>query len=416
VGGAPADSVGVRRRRDDQITEPIPVIPAGTVRTYRGTTLGELSARIERELGPDALILDTRRIQATGPDGRTATEIEVDVAGGPGPGRQAEAPTPAAPRRPERPPALARHRNAQLAAAREAEAPSRPARRAPAADAASRPYAQGGPERLAAIIEAAREAVRAANAPSRAAAAAAAPPDPLRRLREAGVPEPWGTALRDGLRLEVDPYAAGPGERLTLARAWLADRLPVARGVGGAPPRVVALVGPPGAGATGAALSLAARHAGAGRSVAVLAAGPGGHLAARTHARALGLELVLAESAISVRDAAGRLADRDLVVVDAPGAAAHLVAAAGVEEAHLVVSLLGEPPDAEDLRARARAVGARGLVLTGADRPARRGDLVGLPGALELPLAWLVEGRAVPGGLHPATGARVAEMLLGEPR
>ena len=413
MDGAPADTVAVRRRRDDQVTEPIPVIPAGTVRTYRGATLGELSARIERELGPEALILDTRRIQATGRDGGTTTEIEVDVAGGTGPGRPPEAPAPEVPRPPERPPALGRHRNAQLAAAREAEAPPRPARREPAADVPSRPYAQGGPERLAAIIEAAREAVRAANAPSRAAAATAAPPDPLRRLRGAGIPEPWGSALRDGLRREVDPYAAGPGERLTLARAWLADRVPIARGVGGTPPRVIALVGPPGAGATGAALSLAARHASAGRSVAVIAAGPGGHLAARTHARALGVELVLAESAISVRDAATRLADRDLVLVDAPGAATHLVAAAGVEEAHLVVSLLGEAPDTEDLRARAGAVGALGLVLTGADRPARRGDLVGLPAALELPIAWLVEGRAVPGGLRPATGARVADLLLG---
>jgi flagellar biosynthesis protein FlhF len=456
------------------------------IKQFSADTIDEVLAQVRAELGEDAMILQTKRVVRGGVGGFFGKEgVEVTAAAGTDAGaanREAaasvaapaidaldsEAPVADDPAQQE---PFGRHLDGRLAAAEEAEAgfvPLAPATPAAAYARQAAPFAPGGTERSAAILEAARAAVREAHeaalesvdesllpeafapapaaapepppAPAPVAAPAPAPAPRARRagarpagpealdavrgeLLKAGVDERQLDALLDGFARTAMPFMA-PGASLRDAvREHLAARLPVVRdwkprGTG----HTVALVGQTGVGKTSAAAAMAGAYRAAGMAVALVAAGPGAHDALAAHARRLDVQLFTAEDGAALAGLVTTLADRDVIVIDTHGrshtqlaeieALAALLGPAKPDEVHLVLPAATAPADLGDLQRRFRLAGVNRVTLTKLDETRFVGNLVNVPLKVGKPLAFLSDGTSVPGSLAPADARRVAEALL----
>ena len=244
-----------------------------------------------------------------------------------------------------------------------------------------------------------------------------------RELVEAGIGERDAAALLGGLAQMVLPFAPVDADPRDLTRRWLADRLPVVRQWRPRPGgRVVALVGQAGVGKSTTAAKLAARHAAAGRGVALVALGPGPHPALETHAERLGLEAYEAADARTLERALDALRQRDLVVLDTAGLShadadgladlGRLVGAARPDEIHLVVPVTVAPADVPHLARAFRAVGVNRVTMTKLDETRYHGNLVTVPLRAGRPIAYLADGPTVPDAIAPADGERIARLLL----
>ncbi len=437
------------------------------IKQFSGATIDEVLTQVREELGEEAVILQTKRVVTGGIGGFFGREgVEVTAAEGMPAGegeranREAAAsvateavvdagidaldagdegfvPTP-----------FGRHLDTRLEAAIEAEADLAPA---PASAAASyaragTPFAPGDRERTEAIIEAARAAVREAHdaaievaAPvaddlpeppaerPRAARVAAATSGGLESVRaelvRAGVDPRYLDPFMDGFDRSVVPFLDRRAAVRDAMREHLAARLPVVREWKARPRgHTIAFVGQTGVGKTTAAASLAGRYRAAGLTVALVAAGAGPHDTLEGHARRLDIQLFRAPDGASLARLRPTLVDRDLVIVDTAGRShqrleeiedlAALLGPAAVDEVHLVLPLATPLADLGDVQRRFRMVGVNRLCLTKVDETRHIGNLVNVPLRMGKPLAFVSDGTSVPGGLAPADGRRIAEMIL----
>jgi flagellar biosynthesis protein FlhF len=250
-------------------------------------------------------------------------------------------------------------------------------------------------------------------------------------LLEAEVPEALCRRLVRYVsdRLELDELHRPEAIRVALVEA-------VEQSISIAPPiaavagtrRVVALVGPTGVGKTTTVAKLAADFK------LVKGLRPGlvtvdtYRIAAieqlRTYAEIIDLPLSVANSPTEMKRAIDELGDVDLVLIDTAGRSprdevkirelADFLAAAQPDEVHLVLSaVVGE----RNLRAaveRFSMVHADRLILTKLDEADGLGGLLAVLGQANRPVSYLTTGQAVPDDIEPANRSRLARLILGQ--
>jgi flagellar biosynthesis protein FlhF len=185
-------------------------------------------------------------------------------------------------------------------------------------------------------------------------------------------------------------------------------------------PYVVALVGPPGAGKTTAAMKVALHPRGiGGKRVGLVTLDTyrvGAVEEMQTYAEIAGLPLEVVYHAREVEAALERMAGLDVVVVDTPGRATtesawvHALRALQPDEVHLVLPAGLRLDVARGLRDRLASIGPTHALLTKLDELPGDAGLASTVDALELPVRWLGEGYEVPGRLAPAT-SRIVRSL-----
>lgn len=379
------------------------------IKRYVAATLEEAVARVKEDLGPDALVLATRRVRRDGGlfgwFGRPMVELVAGI------DREARR-TPAAAT-----PVVEPHPSWQPLAITQAlldplEAELRALRR------------DLDGQRAAAVgRDVARELAELRLTVAALAARADRVRDPLaRKLVASGFAPSHARALADeaGARAAADPHAALPA----VLAARLDPRL--------VPPRddragrVLLFVGGAGVGKTTTVAKLAGR-AGAGAGLALVSTDvhrTGGCEGLRAFAQERGIPFSAAPSPEAVIQELGRSRARRVLVDTAGegrcdaaglGALGRLRAALGPRAGvHLVVSATTRAEDVRDELRRFAPLAPDALVITRIDDATRLGDVANLLLDRETPpLAWLGTGRRVPEDLVLPDPERLARQLLG---
>lgn len=366
-----------------------------TVRTFRAPTPRAALEAVKAALGDEAVILETREVKA-GLWGRA--EIEVTAA------------SPADPPPPSR------------------EGVDRPPSRK-----------SDGPETfedldkevaaLRRIIEELRAELRSPRPEPRGTPAVHVPPEAMRlyrRLVARGVED--GTAeelVRQALREASDASRAALEEAV---RVSIARRIPTGR----APwegerltQRVLALVGPTGVGKTTTIAKLAARALLDARLKVQLITVDTYRIGASEHigryGEIMGIPVHVARDAAGLRQAMGRAAAADLVLVDTAGrtdpnalaAQAQLLRTVPSLEVHLVLSAASGPREMAAAARRYRDYRPSHLVFSKLDEADGPGGILSAASVVNGVLSCLADGQRVPDDLHAASSARVADLVLG---
>ena len=211
-------------------------------------------------------------------------------------------------------------------------------------------------------------------------------------------------------------------------REYIARMLPEAGGVNleGTSPRRVALVGPSGAGKTTTVAKLAAhfklRH---GRRVALLSLDThrlAAHEQLRRYAEVIGVPLHAAQTISEVKQCVKGLANVDLLLIDTPGVGlreqgrfarlATLLRAARPDETHLVLPASLEASVQARVAQSLAPLGITRAVLTRLDDAIGFGVILNVVQRLNLSVSYVTTGQNVPNDIEEASGARLAEMLL----
>ncbi len=231
----------------------------------------------------------------------------------------------------------------------------------------------------------------------------------LNRMRGEGVP-----AGRDRLRLAMAAELAGR------------FRCEPGVGVGSAAPRIVALIGPCGAGKTTTLVKLAARFGLATRRPTQILSADTFRVAAaeqlRSYAAILGVGFRVVEGARGLAQALEELRRKDLILIDTPGygpgdldAAAELAELLGSREdvdVQLVLTASMRSADLSRVVDRFEPFHPRRLVFTRLDETEAFGPLVNEAVRTGKPVSFLCAGQRIPEDLEPATKDRIIELVL----
>ena len=191
--------------------------------------------------------------------------------------------------------------------------------------------------------------------------------------------------------------------------------------------RVVALVGPTGVGKTTTVAKLAANFKLAQGLKAGLVTVDTYRIAAveqlRTYAEIIDLPLAVANSPGEMARAIDQLGDVDLVLIDTAGRSprdevkirelADFLHAARPDEVHLVLSAVAGERSLRAAVERFAVVRADRLILTKLDEADGLGGVLGVLGQANRPVSYLTTGQAVPDDIEPADRGRLARLILG---
>ncbi len=237
------------------------------------------------------------------------------------------------------------------------------------------------------------------------------------------------------VRLGVPQHAAKPMLRAGLHRdgARNLERLPWLRGVpilpgndDGSGPRVVALVGPTGAGKTTTCAKLAARLS-LGRDVRVGLVSldtyrVGAVEQLRTYARILRVPLEVVTDADEAAPVLRRMNSCEVIILDTTGRShrdssslrqlAQLLEAFAPDETHLVVGLNTDLRDAESIVAAYRTFDYNRILVTKIDETECPGKVVSIVERAGVPLSYVATGQDVPD--HLETPGQAVPRLLRE--
>lgn len=205
--------------------------------------------------------------------------------------------------------------------------------------------------------------------------------------------------------------------RRKLSGGPILERIATRKGAG---PYVVALVGPPGAGKTTAAMKIALHPNGVGsRKVGLLTLDTyrvGAVDEMQTYAEIAGLPLEVVYHVREVEAAMERLQHLDAVVIDTPGRArtdsgwGQALRKLAADEVHLVLPASLRDDVAGEFKNRLSATGITHALFTKLDEVPGDVGLAALAGTLELPVRWIGDGYEVPGKLSSA-GSRIVRSL-----
>jgi len=228
------------------------------------------------------------------------------------------------------------------------------------------------------------------------------------------------------------PGKAGPkemtGQDRAAAATALARRIPVSGEIEVGSVRVVALVGPTGAGKTTTAAKLAGRMGlMRGARVGVLSAdgykvGAIGEMSA--YSELLGLPMAVARDAEEMPAALQALADCDVILIDTAGTSQRngqhlgelgtLLEASGADETHLVLSAASSRAACAEAIERFAQVGATHLLFTKLDESPDPAEALSAAVGSGRPISYLTDGQAVPQDIRPADDELLAAMLAAE--
>lgn len=191
--------------------------------------------------------------------------------------------------------------------------------------------------------------------------------------------------------------------------------------------RVVALVGPTGVGKTTTVAKLAANFKLAHGLKAGLVTVDTYRIAAveqlRTYAEIIDLPLAVANTPGEMARAMDQLGDVDLVLIDTAGRSprdevkirelADFLHAAQPDEVHLVLAAVSGERSLRAAVDRFAVARADRLILTKLDEADGLGGVLGVLGQANRPVSYLTTGQAVPDDIEPAQRGRLARLILG---
>ena len=249
-------------------------------------------------------------------------------------------------------------------------------------------------------------------------------------LLDAEVPEALARRLVHHVADRVEPDEAHRPEsvRSALCEAvgeCLAIAPPIAAVAGTR--RVVALVGPTGVGKTTTIAKLAADFKLTKGLRPGLVTVDTYRIAAveqlRTYAEIIDLPLAVANAPSDMRRAIDELGDVDLVLVDTAGRSprdevkirelADFLAAVVPDEVHLVLSAVAGERSLRAAADRFATARADRLILTKLDEADGLGGVLAVLEQSHLPVSYITTGQSVPDDIEPARRARLARLILG---
>lgn len=192
--------------------------------------------------------------------------------------------------------------------------------------------------------------------------------------------------------------------------------------------RVVALIGPTGVGKTTTIAKLAANFRLRDGIRMGLVTVDTYRIAAveqlRTYAEIIDLPMKVVTSPREMRRALDELNGLDLVLIDTAGRSPRdelkiqelksLLAEAQVDEVHLVLSLVSSPKSLQAIAERFAPAGATAMILTKLDESVGMGSLLSVSRRIGLPISYLTTGQDVPDDIEHAEARRISRLVLGE--
>ncbi len=388
------------------------------VKTYRAANMHEALTMVRRELGPDAAVLHTREIRLSRLFGCLPGKRQIEVTASVGVNVPNRLP-PLVEAEPE-PPALPVPPRTQ--------ASQTPLRQIPQ----YKPPELHG--RLQGQLTDLQGMVEKLCHQSRCAAHHDLPESLFRLftdLIDADLSEELGRELTERVRGEApDVELADP----VLVKARIARLIesdisvtgPIRVVPGGR--RVVALVGPTGVGKTTTIAKLAANYRlKEKRSVGLITVDTYRIAAVeqlRTYADIIDLPMQVVSSPREMREAVGRFAGLDLILMDTAGRSPRdeikiqelkaFLTEASADEVHLVLSSVAGTRALTQTADRFATVGTTSLILTKLDEAISYGNLVPMLRSNKLPLSYLTNGQNVPDDIETADAARIVRLALGK--
>jgi flagellar biosynthesis protein FlhF len=200
-------------------------------------------------------------------------------------------------------------------------------------------------------------------------------------------------------------------------------------GKGGATPRVVALVGPPGAGKTTTLVKLAVNYGLASRRPVLLLSMDTYRVAAaeqlRSFAAILGVGVQVLETANALAQCIEENRGKELIFIDTPGMTADdLETCAGLShflstrpdiDTQLVLSASMKPADLSRVVDSFEIFGPQRLLFTRLDETATFGSIFNEAARTGKPLSFFTTGQRIPEDLEAATRDRLTHLILAAP-
>lgn len=199
-----------------------------------------------------------------------------------------------------------------------------------------------------------------------------------------------------------------------------------ALGRGEARPRIVALVGPPGAGKTTTLVKLAVNYGLAARRPVVLLSMDTYRVAAaeqlRSYAAILGVGFQLLETVTALSQSIEENRGKELIFIDTPGLAAgetepspglaRFLATRGDIDTHLVLSCSTKAADLTRMVDGFEIFGPRRLLFTRLDETGSFGPILNEAARTGKALSFFSNGQRIPEDLETASRARLTELIL----
>jgi flagellar biosynthesis protein FlhF len=233
------------------------------------------------------------------------------------------------------------------------------------------------------------------------------------RLSLVGMEQPDSKLIADRLcDLIASRIHAAPPEAPTLA--------PTGR------PWVIALIGPTGVGKTTTLAKLAANYKLRHNCRVGLVTLDTYRIAAveqlRTYAEIIEVPLRTVQSAGDLHQAVHGMPDVDVVLIDTAGRSQNdqprlnelrtMIAAAGADEVHLLISATANRRCARNVLDRFGSLGATKIVLTKLDEAETYGTILSFSAEPEAPLSFVTTGQDVPDDIEPADPWQLAQRIL----
>jgi len=377
------------------------------IRTYRAANMYEALQMVRRELGPDAVVLQTRDVPSRRLLGWLAARRQIEVTASAGVNVPSRLPSP------------------RPTVAASSVAASVPRTGSAVSGAEPDGQLQGQLTRLAGMVQ---DLCRQSDVGSRHDL-----PEALFRLFtdliEADVDEKTAGELLQRVRAETpEVELADP----VLVKARIARIIESAITVTGpiqvmpAAHRLVALVGPTGVGKTTTIAKLAANYRLKRRQNVGLITVDTYRIAAveqlRTYADIIDLPMQVVSTPREMREAVRRLSGMDLILMDTAGRSPRdeikiqelkaFLTEAGADEVHLVLSSVAGARSLEQTAGRFASVGTTALILTKLDEASGLGNLLPLLRSSTLPLSYLTNGQNVPDDIETAEPTRLTNLIL----